>query len=64
MWSPASANLSRGDVVILGNLPAHKNAKAAQCLRQKGVWLRPPSCPDLDPIEMGLIKAHLRNVEA
>jgi transposase len=28
--------LSKGDVVILDNLPVHKSEKAAQCLKQKG----------------------------
>jgi transposase len=60
--------LSRGDVVILDNLPAHKSEKAAQCLKQRGAWFLflPPYSPDLNPIEQAFsqIKAHLRKAEA
>ena len=60
--------LSRGDVVILDNLPVHKSAKAAQCLKQRGAWFLflPPYSPDLNPIEMAFakLKAHLRDVAA
>jgi transposase len=60
--------LSKGDVVILDNLPAHKSEKAAQCLEQRGAWFLflPPYSPDLNPIEQAFsqIKAHLRKVEA
>ena len=60
--------LSKGDVVILDNLPAHKSEKAAQCLAQRGAWFLflPPYSPDLNPIEQAFsqIKAHLRKVEA
>jgi hypothetical protein len=30
--------LSKGDVVILDNLPAHKSERAADCLKQRGAW--------------------------
>ena len=60
--------LSKGDVVILDNLPAHKSEKAAQCLKQRGAWFLflPPYSPDLNPIEQAFskIKAHLRKAEA
>jgi transposase len=64
--------LSKGDVVILDNWPAHKSEKAAQCLKQRGAWFLflPPYSPDLNPIEQlfakikAKIKAHLRKAEA
>jgi transposase len=60
--------LAKGDVVILDNLSAHKSAKAAQCLKQRGAWFLflPPYSPDLNPIEQvwSKIKAHLRKAEA
>ena len=60
--------LSKGDVVILDNLPAHKSEKAAQCLKQRGAWFLflPPYSPDLNPIEQAFsqIKSHLRKAEA
>jgi transposase len=48
----------RGTVVILDNLSTHKNARAAQALRQRGCWFLdlPPRSPDLDPIEMAFSK--------
>ena len=56
--------LSKGDVVILDNLPAHKSAAAEKAVRARGAWLLflPPYSPDLNPIEMAFskIKAHLR----
>jgi len=56
--------LSKGDVVILDNLPAHKSARAEAVIRAKGAWLLylPPYSPDLNPIEMAFskMKAHLR----
>jgi transposase len=47
--------LSKGDVVILDNLPAHKSERAAECLKQRGAWFLflPPYSPDLNPIEIG-----------
>jgi len=56
--------LSKGDVVILDNLPAHKSQAAEQAIRARGAWLLflPPYSPDLNPIEMAFskLKAHLR----
>jgi transposase len=60
--------LSKGDVVILDNLPAHKSERAAECLKQRGAWFLflPAYSPDLNPIEQAFakIKAHLRKAEA
>ena len=56
--------LTKGDVVILDNLPAHKSDKAEQAVRARGAWFLflPPYSPDLNPIEQAFskIKAHLR----
>jgi len=56
--------LSKGDVVILDNLSAHKSPKAEQAVRARGAWMLflPPYSPDLNPIEMAFskLKAHLR----
>jgi len=56
--------LSKGDVVILDNLSAHKSAAAEQAIRDRGAWLLflPAYSPDLNPIEMAFskLKAHLR----
>ena len=30
--------LSRSDVVILDNLPAHRSERAADCLKRRGAW--------------------------
>src|SRR4029078_297194 len=60
--------LSKGDVVILDNLPAHKSETAADCLKHRGAWFLflPAYSPDLNPIEQlfAKIKAHLRKAEA
>jgi len=60
--------LSKGDVVILDNLPAHKSERAAECLRHRGAWFLflPRYSPDLNPIEQlfAKIKAHPRKAEA
>lgn len=56
--------LSKGDVVILDNLAAHKSPAAEQAIRAQGAWLLflPAYSPDLNPIEMAFskLKAHLR----
>lgn len=56
--------LSKGDVVIMDNLAAHKSDVAAQAIADKGAWVLflPPYSPDLNPIEMAFskLKAHLR----
>jgi transposase len=60
--------LTKGDVVILDNLAAHKSTAAAEHLRRKGAWFLflPPYSPDLNPIEMAFakLKAHLRAAAA
>ena len=56
--------LSKGDVVILDNLAAHKSAKAEAAIKAQGAWMLflPAYSPDLNPIEMAFakLKAHLR----
>ena len=56
--------LSKGDVVILDNLTAHKSSKAEAAIRARGAWMLflPPYSPDLNPIEMAFskLKAYLR----
>lgn len=56
--------LSKGDVVILDNLPAHKSPAAEKAIRARGAWILflPPYSPDLNPIEMAFakLKAYLR----
>lgn len=60
--------LSKGDVVILDNLPAHKSPKAEKIIAERGAWMLflPPYSPDLNPIEMAFskLKAHLRKAAA
>lgn len=60
--------LEPGTVVILGNLSTHKNARAAQALRNRGCWFLflPAYSPDLNPIEMAFskLKELLRGVGA
>lgn len=60
--------LSKGDVVILDNLPSHKSEKAAQILKDEDAWFLflPAYSPDLNPIEMAFskLKAHLRKAAA
>ena len=55
-------------VVILDNLATHRNAGAAQALRECGCWFLylPPYSPDLNPIEQAFakLKAHLRRIGA
>lgn len=56
--------LSKGDVVILDNLAAHKSSKAEAAIKARGAWMLflPPYSPDLNPIEMAFskLKSHLR----
>jgi transposase len=56
--------LSRGDVVIMDNLPAHKVAGVREAIEQTGAQLLylPPYSPDLNPIEQvfAKLKAMLR----
>ena len=60
--------IAPGTVVILANLSPHKNAEAAQAMREAGCWFLflPPYSPDLNPIEMAFskLKAHLRRIGA
>lgn len=56
--------LSKGDVVILDNLAAHKSPAAEKAIKERGAWILflPAYSPDLNPIEMAFskLKAHLR----
>lgn len=57
-------SLSKGDIVILDNLAAHKSPRAEAAIKARGAWMLflPPYSPDLNPIEMAFakLKAHLR----
>ena len=59
--------LKPGDIVIMDNLPAHKNDQARQIIETTGAELRylPPYSPDLNPIEQAIskLKAHLRRAQ-
>jgi transposase len=50
--------LSRGDIVIMDNLPAHKVAGVKQAIEKAGANLLylPPYSPDFNPIEMAFSK--------
>jgi transposase len=65
MLAPA---LSKGDVVVLDNLAAHKVAGVAEAIRAVGASLLylPPYSPDLNPIEQlfAKLKALLRKAGA
>jgi transposase len=56
-----------GDIVVVDNLPAHKNPVVRQILARAGAELRylPPYSPDLNPIEQAIakLKAHLRKAQ-
>jgi transposase len=56
--------LTKGDVVIMDNLPAHKSKAAEKAIKARGAWglFLPPYSPDLNPIEMAFakLKTHLR----
>lgn len=60
--------LSAGTIVILDNLSVHRNARAAEALKQRESWFLflPPYSPDLNPIEQAFskLKAHLRRIGA
>lgn len=60
--------LRPGDVVVLDNLGAHKDAPAARAIRAAGAELRflPPYSPDLNPIERlwSKVKGRLRSAAA
>src|SRR6185436_11484628 len=59
--------LSAGDIVVMDNLPAHKNPMVRQIIEAAGAGLRylPAYSPDLNPIEQGFskLKAHLRKAQ-
>jgi transposase len=58
--------LSKGDIVVMDNLPAHKGPRIAELIEPAGAELRylPPYSPDMNPIEKAYskLKAHLRKV--
>lgn len=58
--------LEKGDVVVLDNLPAHRNSKAEKEIKKRGAWLLflPPYSPDLNPIELAFskLKAHMKRL--
>jgi transposase len=60
--------LSKDDVVVLDNLPAHKIAGVGEAIRATGASLLylPPYSPDLNPIEQAFakLKALLRKAAA
>jgi transposase len=60
--------LESGDIVVMDNLPAHKNAAVRKTIESKGATLRylPPYSPDFNPIENAFakFKALLRKAEA
>jgi transposase len=60
--------LSPGDVVIMDNLPAHKDAAVAEAIKAVGASVRylPPYSPDYNPIEnlWSKVKTHLRAAAA
>jgi len=51
-------NLRRGDIVVMDNLSAHKDAEAIAAIRRAGadVLFLPPYSPDLNPIEKAWAK--------
>jgi transposase len=58
--------LSRGDIVVMDNLPAHKGPRVELLIRAAGAELRylPPYSPDMNPIEKAFskLKAYLRKI--
>jgi len=50
--------LKPGDIVVMDNLPAHKNDVVRSLIEAAGAELRylPPYSPDLNPIEMAFSK--------
>jgi transposase len=59
--------LMPGDIVVMDNLPAHKNDEVREIIAAAGAELRylPPYSPDLNPIEQAFskLKAHLRKAQ-
>jgi transposase len=60
--------LQAGDVVVMDNLPAHKNPRVAEAIQAAGARLvyLPPYSPDFNPIEpmWSKVKASLRAAAA
>lgn len=60
--------LQRGDIVVMDNLPAHKQPGVRAAIEAAGAQLRylPPYSPDLNPIEMAFskLKALLKKAAA
>ena len=60
--------LSKGDIVIMDNLPAHKPPAIREAIEKTGAHFAflPPYSPDFNPIEMAFskIKAHLKKAAA
>jgi transposase len=58
--------LSKGDLVVMDNLPAHKGPRVEELIKAAGAELRylPPYSPDMNPIEKAFskLKAHLRKI--
>ena len=58
--------LSKGDIVIMDNLPAHKGPRVEQLIAAAGAELSylPPYSPDMNPIEKAFskLKAYLRKI--
>ena len=58
--------LSKGDVVVMDNLPAHKGPRVEKLIKAVGAELRylPPYSPDMNPIEKAFskLKAFLRKI--
>ncbi len=56
--------LTKGDIVIMDNLAAHKSPAAEKAIQARGAWVLflPAYSPDFNPIEMAFskLKAHLR----
>jgi transposase len=61
-------SLRLGDIVVMDNLGAHKNARTLKLIEQAGAEVRflPAYSPDLNPIEMmwSKVKALLRKAQA
>jgi transposase len=58
--------LSKGDIVVMDNLSAHKGPRVEELIEAAGAELRylPPYSPDMNPIEKAFskLKAHLRKI--
>ena len=58
--------LTKGDIVVMDNLPAHKGSRVEELIEAAGAGLRylPPYSPDMNPIEKAFskLKAYLRKI--